>query len=70
MLQLPAVTGPPGIPGSQAARDDEASFLNFQNWLMQLVLSHSRDSVVKLGNGTGIPCLFHKLSHENHSAIE
>uniref|UniRef100_A0A1X7TQB6 Uncharacterized protein n=1 Tax=Amphimedon queenslandica TaxID=400682 RepID=A0A1X7TQB6_AMPQE len=70
MLQLPAVTGPPGIPGLQAGRDDEASFLNFQNWLKQLVLSHSRDSVVKLGNGTEIPCLFHKLSQENHSAIE
>uniref|UniRef100_A0A1X7VKL3 Uncharacterized protein n=1 Tax=Amphimedon queenslandica TaxID=400682 RepID=A0A1X7VKL3_AMPQE len=69
MLQLPAVTGPPGILGLQAGLDDEASFLNFQNWLKQLVLSHSRDSVVELGKGTEIPRLIHKLSQENHSAI-
>lgn len=65
MLQLPRI-----LPGLQAGRDDDASFLNFQSWLKQIVLSQFRDSVVKLGNVTEISFLFHKLSQESHSAIE
>ena len=67
MLQLPAVTA---ISGLQAGPDEDSSYANFQGWLKQLVLCHSRDSIVKLRDGTEVPFLFHKLSQESHSAIE
>ena len=67
MLQLPAVTG---IAGLQHGLDEDSSFSNFKGWLKQLVLSHSRESSVKLRNGTEVPFLFHKLSQEDNSAIE